>query len=512
MSDQNIILDAFDTASEHIWSEPDMTIIDNQKPPPNFPVETLGGWREWTDAAAASASAPVDYVAVSLLAVMSSVIGNSRWVSPWDGWTEPTILWTALIGNPSSGKSPGIDVVLALVRELEGDMAQDFPDRLAKWETDFLTAKAHRATWESVVKDACEKGWPSPQRPDKAAEPERPVQDRIVVTDATIESLARLLSQHSRGLLYYRDELSGWLESFDRYSNGGDRAFWIEAFGGRSYTVDRLKNDNPLRVPYLSISVVGGIQPDKLNKLLMTGDDDGLASRLLMSWPRPVPPKRPTMLPDNSTALRAVRRLHALEMCVDDDDNPNPTIVMLAPDAVDLLCDWRIRNAQEQEWASGLFLSHLGKMAGMTLRLSLIIEYLDWSLLPEGTPEPDCVSASTYRKAMRLVDEYFLPMAERAYGDAGLPKAQKQVVMLAREIMKRRPEMINVRNVVREWKIPGLKEAQLVSAACKELVDANWLDPAPTRTGDRQGQNRKDFKVNPKLWDADGHPRQTQEI
>jgi hypothetical protein len=512
MSDQNIVRDAFDAASEHIWSEPDMTITDNQRPPPDFPVETLGGWREWTEAAAASASAPVDYVAVSLLAVMSSVIGNTRWVSPWQEWKEPTILWAALIGNPSSGKSPGIDAVLSLARELEGDMALDFPDRLAKWEADVLTAKAHKTKWESEVKDAFDAGISPPPMPERAVEPERPVRDRIIVMDATIESLAGLLSQHRRGLLHYRDELSGWLESFDRYSSGGDRAFWIEAFGGKTYAVDRKKNDEPLRVPFLSVSVVGGIQPDKLNRLLMTGDDDGLASRLLMSWPRPVPPKRPTMVPDNSTALRAVRRLHALDMIADDDSNPRPKVITLAPDAVDLLCDWRIRNAKDQEWASGLFASHLGKMAGMTLRVSLIIEYLDWSLSPESTPEPDCVSASTYIKAMRLVDEYFVPMAERAYGDAGLPKAQKQVVMLAREVMKRRPDVINVREISREWKIPGLKDAQLVSAACNELVDANWLDPAPTRTGGRQGQKRKDFKVNPKLWDADHQPRQASEI
>jgi len=507
MTDKNIIRAAFDAASEHIWVEPDMTVIDNQKPPPDFPLETLGAWQNWVEVAAQGGSAPVDYVAVSLMSVLSSVIGNSRWVSPWSGWTEPTILWTALIGNPSSGKSPGIDAVLSLVRELEGDMALDFPDRLAKWEADVLMAKEHRTKWEGEVKDAFDAGMSPPHRPDKAAEPEKPVRDRVIVTDATIESLARLLSQHARGLLYYRDELSGWLESFDRYSNGGDRPFWIEAYGGRPYTVDRLKNDNPLRVPFLSISVVGGIQPDKLAKLLMNGDDDGLASRILMSWPRPVPPRRPTTVPDDSGAMMAVRRLHALNMGDDDEGIPNPIVIKLSSDAADLLVEWRLKNADDQEWASGLLLSHLGKMAGMTLRISLIIEYLGWSLSLEGTPEPECVSAGSFRKATCLVDEYFRPMAERAYGDAGLPKAQKQVVMLAREIMKRRPDVINVREIGREWRILGLKDSGPVSAACDELVEAHWLDPAPARSGSRQGRKRKEFKVNPKLWDADRQPR-----
>ena len=84
--------------------------------------------------------------------------------------------------------------------------------------------------------------------------------------------------------------------------------------------------------------------------------------------------------------------------------------------------------------------------------------------------------------------------------------------MLAREIMKRPPDVINVREISREWRIPGLKDTGSISAACDELVEARWLDPAPTREGKRQGQNRKDFKVNPKLWDADHQPRQAKEI
>ena len=85
-----------------------------------------------------------------------------------------------------------------------------------------------------------------------------------------------------------------WLGNLDKFG-AGDRGFWIEAFTGGRYTIDRVKHGNkPVHVPHLSVAVMGGIQPDRLQSLLMRGDDDGLASRFLMAWPEPQLPTRPT--------------------------------------------------------------------------------------------------------------------------------------------------------------------------------------------------------------------------
>jgi hypothetical protein len=488
-----------EVANDRIWAKPDMTVINSRRPPPVFPVEILGKWKEWVEATAQGRSAPVDYVVVSLLSLLSSVIGNSRWVSAWKGWTEPTILWAALIGNPSSGKSPAQDAVLALGREIEGSIAEDFPDQLMAWETERMAAKETRLIWEDEVRKAVKNETPPPSIPAKANEPEKPVRPRIIVTDATIESLARLLAQHPRGLLFSRDELAGWLESFNRYSGGGDRPFWIEAYGGRPYVVDRQKIDEPLRVPILSISVVGGIQPDKLVKLLMQGDDDGLASRILMVWPDAIPPRRPTLEPANHTALTAIQRLYNMRMGIDEEGKPKPIIVRLDEAAANMLDGWRQKNAEHQTWASGLYLSHLGKMPGMVLRLSLILEFMEWAYLPEGTPEPETVSAKSFASAAGLVEEYFLPMAERAYGDAALPKVERHAAVIAQRILKLRPQKINTREIQREWKLPGLGEAKAIKAACNHLVEANWIEAAPSRGGNTTGRLKGDFLVNPKV-------------
>lgn len=97
-----------------LWAEPDRSIIEPRRKPPEFPLQILGGWQTWIKATAQSRSAPVDYVAVSLLSLLSSVIGNSRRPSPWDGWVEPVTLWTAMVGNPSSGKRTFLSLVFVV--------------------------------------------------------------------------------------------------------------------------------------------------------------------------------------------------------------------------------------------------------------------------------------------------------------------------------------------------------------------------------------------------------------
>jgi len=310
--------------SEHVsiiapWANPDMSIIDGgRRQPPSLPMECFRSWKQWILDRAESRSAPPDYIAASLLSVAAGLIGNSRWVSPWEEWVEPPALWIACIGNPSSGKSPAIDVLLTHIRALEGELGPDFEDTLREYERDKEAARIKREDWQLEVKEAVNLGAQPPDLPTAAAEPERPARPRLVVSDTSVEQLARLLSQNAKGLTFHRDELSGWLGNMDKYGNG-DRAFWIEAFGGRGYTVDRVKyGGDSIHIPFTTVSVVGGIQPDRLATLLMKGDDDGLASRFLMVWPNSVTPKRPTVGSDGGMLNKALSRLSDLVMLTNE--------------------------------------------------------------------------------------------------------------------------------------------------------------------------------------------------
>ncbi|EIE50326.1 transposase IS116/IS110/IS902 family protein [Citreicella sp. 357] len=157
------------------------------------------------------------------------------------------------------------------------------------------------------------------------------------ITDATTEKVAELLAQTWRGLLMSRDELSGWLASMDRYSGGGDRPFWLEAYGGRSYPVDRKSSPEPIIVDHLTVAVLGGTQPDKLARLLVNTDDDGLLARFLTVFPDPVPLSRPSTQIDTAMVRAALERLRSLGAARDDSGVKRPFYIVFSDAAADAL-------------------------------------------------------------------------------------------------------------------------------------------------------------------------------
>ena len=78
-----------------------------------------------------------------------------------------------------------------------------------------------------------------------------------------------------------------------------------------------------------------------------------------------------------------------------------------------------------QELTGGLLRSAIGKMRGQALRLALGLEFLWWCGGNDIKP-PTVISDRAFAAAAHLVGDYFLPMAERVYGDAATPKGSPQ--------------------------------------------------------------------------------------
>jgi Protein of unknown function (DUF3987) len=485
------------------WPPLDRSVlVGGCRPAQPFPIQVFGPfWSTWIADQAERKSAPPDYVAGALLGAAAGLVGNSR--RACYGWSEVTVLWIALVGNPSSGKSPATDGPLELVRALETEMAETFPERQRQYETELEAAKVRRGIWQDEVKTAVKQNLCEPQLPADAVNPEEPRRPRLCVVDATPEKMGELLAQNLKGLLYCRDELTGWLLNFDRYGRGGgERAFWLEAFGGRPYAIDRVKHgSDPLWIPHLSVSVLGGIQPDRLSSVLLTGDDDGLAARFLFIWPEPVGCRRPERCATDGPALDALRRLRLVPMPTDELGRIRPVMVRLTDEAAARFQHWREKHVSGEAALAGRILGHYGKMPGVLLRLALILQFLWWCAEPDS-PEPDSIGRAAINAAAALVDDYFKPMAERAFGDAALPDDERGAMTIGRWLRAQtdRPCRINARALQRR-KLPGLRQAHQVSAALKVLEDAGISRFTPTRDGDTAGRHRADYDINPALWE-----------
>lgn len=483
---------------EEEWGEPDMSVLNPRPKPPEFPTYLFGPfWSKWLTEQAQGKSTPVDYVAGTLLVTASTAIGNSRRVSPWKDWNEPVHLWAALVGNPSSGKSPAMDPVMDMIRQIEAEEAKGHAEALRQYEADVIAAKYVRDQWEKDVKAAAQEGFPPPLKPEAAMEPVKPHRPRLRVSDATPEALLSLLSQLSRGILMTRDELAGWLGSFNRYAGGegGDRAFWLEAWGGRSYTVDRVKNDQPMTIPHLSISVLGGIQPDKLANMLLKGDDDGLTARFMYFWPDPVPLERPSDTPDTPEALNALKALHGLPMGMDEHGNACPIIARLTEEAAAFFHVWRVEHNKNEP--KGALLGWWGKMPGLCLRLAITYEGL-WNAVDGKGLDQVCKQA--VEAATVFIGEYLKPMAARAFGDSALTDQQRNAATLAKWILKNRPQRINTRELIRGEGTPTFRKANEIKGSIEVLVSGEWLHAAASRKGYQKGRWRMDYSINPSVY------------
>ncbi|MEI4473353.1 YfjI family protein [Frigidibacter sp. MR17.24] len=485
------------------WPEPDLSFAAPPRPPapvlsPEAFAKIYGPWAEWLTNAAEVKGAPVDYVALSLLATASAVLGNARWVTPWEGWREPPVLWAMLVGDPSAGKSPALDAVMDPVKEIERTLAEDYRAQRRSWEAEDELAGLSLAQWKADAKKALAEGLPAPDKPETADAGAAPIRERISISDATTEKVASLLVASWRGLLLSRDELSGWLGSMDRYNGGGDRPFWLEAYGGRAYTVDRKSSPEPIVVDHLSVAVLGGTQPDKLASLLVKTDDDGLLARFLTVFPDPVPLSRPRAPIDGALLRGAMERLRGLMPAHDEAGLRRPFYIGFTDAAADALQRFRQDCRAWEAEANGIFKGHVGKMPGLAVRVACVLAHLDWAARPTEIGLPDRIDAGHIGRACHLVGEHLRHHAFRAYGAAQPPEEIRNAQRVAQIIRAEKPDNLTARDIQRR-NLSGLQTAKAVGAALGVLEQADWLAQFRQESG---GRPRIIYGVNPRVWRA----------
>jgi len=481
------------------WPDPDPRLMRAELPPaPELPLRDVLGPRlaQWVESAADSKGAPPDYVFVAVLAVAGATIGNARWASPWRGWAEPPVIWTMCIGLPSAGKSPAIDAALQPLREAERPLRDAAKVQHKAWAEKAELAKLAEQTWKEAAKAAIKAGDTPPDRPNGCDAGPPPHIPRLVVNDGTIEKWGAILARQPRGTLQMRDELAGWLEGMARYSGGGsDRPFWLEAFGGRGFTVERMGRE-PLTIDRLTIGVLGGIQPDRLKSLLFKSDDDGLLARFLPIWPEPAPLRRPQAWADEALMEGALTRLLTLDLVTDEAGETRPWFIHFTDDARGLMDDFRLAARGWEAGAEGLMLSFVGKLPGMAARLALVLGFLDWAA--EGADEPHVITVQHFGRAAHLVEAYFLPMARRAYSDAAMPKADRAARRLVAIIREHGWQRFASRDVLRLDRA-GLGSKAQLDPALALLTDGDCIRPIDPPVNPQGGRPQRLFLVNPAL-------------
>jgi hypothetical protein len=243
----------------------------------SFPIDALPkSCRRFVREAAASIGCPPDLVVVPLLGLLSAEIGNSRQVQLKRGWKESAALFAVVVAEPGDKKTPAQKVALAPVWRAQERFKREYRERYEEYEEELRQ-------WKADEKAAAREGEPAPPKP------EEPAMGHAVVDDITVERLADILDETSRGVVSVQDELSSWALGMNQYKAGGkgaDRQFWLRVWSNAPVKVDRKSRKVPAIIAEPWISVIGSIQPEILPGLDI-GRNDGMMDRFLYSYPEP---------------------------------------------------------------------------------------------------------------------------------------------------------------------------------------------------------------------------------
>jgi len=158
-------------------------------------------WQDWIADTERATGAPADYVLQSVLAGVAAVCGAGVRVRVTPAWDEPLVLWQAVVGEPSTGKS----VALAPMRRLLDVIEQE--RRLGDEERRVAHDERSKAGGEGATF----------------------VPSQVVAGEGDLAVLAEIVGGNPRGVLLWRDAPTAWIGGEEE---GAHRPSWLAAWGG----------------------------------------------------------------------------------------------------------------------------------------------------------------------------------------------------------------------------------------------------------------------------------------
>ena len=241
------------------------------------PTETLPSQIvKWIRLLAESTGTPDDFFVAPFLVYVGSLIGRKRALNLREGtdWIEFPNLWGMEIGRPSSMKSVAMKAVEGPLSQLAKkatkahlDASQDYEKSSDEWKLQkSVLQEKYKKDFKKMLEQGGEKTNVSVS--GAASPPAEPKMKRYKTNDATVEKLGEILIDNHQGVLLFRDEISGLLNSFEKAGRETDRQFFLESWSGKQdFNVDRIGRGS-IYVPALCLSVFGSIQPGPLSRYI----------------------------------------------------------------------------------------------------------------------------------------------------------------------------------------------------------------------------------------------------
>ena len=463
----------------------------------------------WVKDVADRMQCPPDYPAVGLIVALSAVVGRQIAIRPkaTDDWTVVANLWGGIVGRPGLLKTPALQEAMRPLDMIEARAREEYVLAVTEYEAEKLVVEAQVRNVKDELRKALKNGEDalSIARTAVEAPDQDPRRRRYIVHDPTVEKLGEILRDNSRGVLIFRDELSGFLRSLDREGRESDRAFYLEAWNGTGrFSYDRIGRGT-IDIDAACVSILGGIQPGPLSAYLgraLRGgaDDDGLAQRFqLVVWPDISEGWKNVDKPPDASARRAAyevfERLDGVDLAhvgAHIPEDGSLPFLRFSPVAQEIFTEWRseLEHRLREDELPPMLEGHLAKYRSLIPSLALLI------FLADG--KTGAVDEDSLLRACAWGD-YLESHVRRIYAPALLSDLSAAIQVGERIKRGDLGTEFSIRDVQRKgWS--GLTERDTIAAGIEILEEMDWLKEVRTPT---EGRTRTRYRVNPKLGGAD---------
>ena len=327
-----------------------------------------------TQTARAMPTAP-EFLFTTLLPAAASRIGSAAQVviKPSAKYTQPMVFWTADVSGSGTLKTPAQRIILDPLIALEKEAHAAYQVELENYERS-------KAAGTTVPK---------------------PIRQRYLTKDSTLETLQRIHSENPRGILYYRDELAGSIKVRNQYRGGygADEEAELDQWNGSAVIVDRAEKS--ICLPNSAISRTGSIQWEVLANLMGDHQDTNGAWSRWLFCAADAPPRYLNLLGDEPES----RITETLTWLYQELSKVPKQDYLLSFEAKHLFESWQhqLVDAQRSEAALGLQLVY-PKIEAYTARLALWLNIVN-AVLRREQPTP-VISGETMERAIELAAYY----------------------------------------------------------------------------------------------------------
>ena len=214
-----------------------------------------------------------------------SIVSARVTVEVKKGWVLPTNIYSAIVAEKGEAKSPAIKFMCGPIFAHFGKTSSGYIKDLGKWQKEVDKAKSQAKKEQAITMAQLE-----------LVKPDMPWWG--VITDGTVEGIRKVSGEnheagHPSRIGRYNDELDGWIQSMNKYSEGGDMAFYLQAHDGDIHI--KANKGEKSSCPPSTLSLIGTIQPEIFSQAF-TGNNthNGLLDRVMVVAPQG---KRPQIDP-----------------------------------------------------------------------------------------------------------------------------------------------------------------------------------------------------------------------